>query len=409
MSELRTDAPDNLLGSLIIAGHFMIAEVCLFFNNRLFRGNRTTKVSANDFAAFDSPNHPPLGKAGISIKVHWHLVHRPSSIEPFRVQKYFPETDHVACLRIFPGIQPEMIEGVLNMKGLRGLILETFGSGNAPEDEKLLDVLRAGVDRGIVVVAVTQCMIGSVSPLYAPGTALKRAGVVFGLDMTSEAALTKLSCLLADPNLTAPVIRQKMSENLRGELTESSHISFSHPDVPPSQLPLKFSLLSELGYAISHADKAHVMRILEKSREWLLNEYDYTGNTPVHLAAVSPDVEILREFLTRGASVHLRNREGRTPVFLAAKAGMAKNVELLRKSGAHLHAEELEVARRLRKFAEEGLSLGGSGGGLSASAGTGTEEAGTGYVENGDKSGRRSPGPRLLAKCWEMAGADLSD
>jgi len=156
MTELHSDATDNLLGSLIIAGHYMIPEVCLFFNHQLFRGNRATKTNAHDFKAFSSPNFPPLAKVGISTTVHWTLVNRPSRISPFSIQHDL-ETSHVACLRVFPGILPEMVKGVLNLKGLRGLILETFGAGNAPEDEELFAVLREGIARGIIVVSVTQC------------------------------------------------------------------------------------------------------------------------------------------------------------------------------------------------------------------------------------------------------------
>lgn len=186
MTELQSDATDNLLGSLVIAGHFMIPEVCLYFNFKLFRGNRVTKSNAVAFNAFSSPNHPPLATVGINITVNWHLITRPSTITPFHISKYPPGTAHVACLRIFPGILPEMVEGVLKLEGLRGLVLETFGSGNAPEDGRLLEVLRQGVEDGIVIVNVTQCMTGSVSPLYAAGTALARTGVVFGMDMTTE-------------------------------------------------------------------------------------------------------------------------------------------------------------------------------------------------------------------------------
>lgn len=186
MTELQSDATDNLLGSLIIAGHFMIPEVCLYFNYKLFRGNRVTKSNAVSFNAFSSPNHPPLATVGINISINWSLITRPSSISPFSVNPYPPGTSHVACLRIFPGILPAMVEGVLKLEGLKGLVLETFGSGNAPEDDRLLEVLRQGVEDGIVVVNVTQCMTGSVSPLYATGTALARTGVVFGIDMTTE-------------------------------------------------------------------------------------------------------------------------------------------------------------------------------------------------------------------------------
>ena len=159
MLELQNDATDNLLGSLIIAGHFMIPEVCLFFNYKLFRGNRATKVSASDFSAFASPNMPPLATITSSkTAVSWELVQRPRTIEPFSIRTH-GATAHVACLRIFPGIKPEMVDAVLNVKGLKGLVLETFGSGNAPggPDGAMTKVFAAAVQRGIVVVNVTQC------------------------------------------------------------------------------------------------------------------------------------------------------------------------------------------------------------------------------------------------------------
>ncbi len=159
MLELQNDATDNLLGSLIIAGHFMIPEVCLFFNYKLFRGNRATKVSASDFAAFASPNLPPLATI-TSLKTHvsWELIYRPTHIEPFSIQ-INRATGHVACLRIFPGIRPEMVDAVLKVQGLQGLVLETFGPGNAPggQDGALTRVFAEAIKRGIVIVNVTQC------------------------------------------------------------------------------------------------------------------------------------------------------------------------------------------------------------------------------------------------------------
>ncbi|KAI9841142.1 MAG: hypothetical protein M1837_000986 [Sclerophora amabilis] len=170
MLELQNDATDNLLGSLIIAGHFMIPEVCLFFNYKLFRGNRTTKTSASEFAAFSSPNHPPLATiTSLRTDVSWPLVYRPTHINPFTIQTNL-DTSHVACLRIFPGIKPEMVDGVLRLNGLRGLILETFGAGNAPggPDSAMTKVIADAVNRGIIIVNVTQCeWIGS-SELSGP-------------------------------------------------------------------------------------------------------------------------------------------------------------------------------------------------------------------------------------------------
>ena len=161
MLELQNDATDNLLGSLVIAGHFMIPEVCLFFNYKLFRGNRATKVSADEFSAFSSPNFPPLATITSSkTNVFWSLIHRPKRIKQFSVQIDL-DTAHVACLRIFPGIKPAMVEAVLKVSGLRGLVLETFGAGNAPggPDSAMTRILTEAVQRGIVIINITQCLL----------------------------------------------------------------------------------------------------------------------------------------------------------------------------------------------------------------------------------------------------------
>ncbi|KAK0637782.1 60 kDa lysophospholipase [Lasiodiplodia hormozganensis] len=344
MMQLQNDATDNLLSSLVIAGHFMIPEVCLFFNFKLFRGNRCTKVSADDFNAFASPNLAPLATiTSLRTNVQWNLVHRPTSVHPFSIQTNL-DTAHVACLRVFPGIKPEMLDAVLRLDGLKGLVLETFGAGNAPggPDSEMTKIMSDAVKRGIVIVNVTQCLSGSVSALYAPATVLGRAGVVFGQDMTTEAALTKLSYLLSLPDMTPVEIAKRMSVSLRGELQESGTTHFQHPD--SGLMSPEIQSLVSLGYKIKDGDLNGVKDVIRHEPRYLLNETDYAGNTPLHLAASGPNVEILREFLSQGASVHLRNREGHTPLYLAAHAGQGDHVRLLREAGAHLHAEETASA-----------------------------------------------------------------
>ena len=280
MLELQNDATDNLLGSLIIAGHFMIPEVCLFFNYSLFRGNRATKVSASDFTAFASPNFPPLATIS-SLKTHvsWDLVQRPMSLEPFKIQTNRASGD-VACLRIFPGIRPEMIDAVLKLDGLKGLVLETFGAGNAPggPDGMLTKVFADAIKREIIIVNVTQCMTGTVSPLYEPAMILKRAGVIPGYDMTSEAALAKLSYLLALPNISMHRVIELMSVSIRGEFTEQGNMLFEHPT---RSLPPPLANLTSLSYAISNGNLAETEELLKGDLGWLLNEADYSGNTPL--------------------------------------------------------------------------------------------------------------------------------
>ncbi|KAK5993222.1 L-asparaginase [Cladobotryum mycophilum] len=343
---LQSDAVDNLLGSLIIAGTFVIPEVCLFFHHKLYRGNRTTKVSAASFEAFASPNCEPLAQVnGLGVNVNWNLVLRPTTIAGFQVNKHL-DTTHVACLRIFPGIKPEMIDAVLHLPDVRGLILETFGMGNVPGGVGLTKVIRSAVERGIIVVNVSQCVSGFVSPVYAPGTQLGRAGVIFGLDLTAEAALAKLSYLLALPGLTSEDITEQFSRSLRGEMTEIAHPSFSHPSKPldsiPFSLTMQESAFTALGYAIKNGEIGLVRQLLEGDGSQLLGIADYAGNTAVHLAAVSGNTEIIRELLKRGASVHERNRANNSPLFLATLSGNEECAHLLKSAGAHLSVEEIE-------------------------------------------------------------------
>ncbi|KAK3676665.1 hypothetical protein LTR78_003440 [Recurvomyces mirabilis] len=233
--ELQTDATDNLLDSLIIAGHFWIPEVCICFQHKLFRGNRCTKISANHFDAFASPNLAPLATVTSSqINVDWTVIRqRPSNhgkTDSSTHLKVRPDLDttHVASLRIFPGILPAMIDAVLRLPTLRGLVLETFGAGNAPsgQDNALITIFTEAVERGIVIVNVTQCLTGSVSPTYAPAMVLGRAGIVPGFDLTTEAALTKLSFLLAVHGEDVEGAKRGMALDLRGELSVGGAVEF---------------------------------------------------------------------------------------------------------------------------------------------------------------------------------------
>ncbi len=215
LCEVRTDARENLITSLLIAAGEAIPEVCLFVGNRLLRGNRATKVSARRFLAFRSPNYPALGEAGVEL-----TVHRPRLLPAPQGPVAFKEVGaaQVADLRIFPGITPETLQSFLRPP-LEGAVLHTYGVGNAPDRPELLAALRRASERGVVLVNCTQCLEGSVRmDAYATGSALAAAGVVSGYDMTPEAALTKLYYLLSR-GLDPDEVRRRMQENLRGELS----------------------------------------------------------------------------------------------------------------------------------------------------------------------------------------------
>ena len=217
LCEIRNDARENLITAMLIAANFAIPEVCLCFGSKLLRGNRAIKVDAEGFEAFASPNFPALGSVGIEIKVNWDLVLPPAETsEPVVVRPM--SASRVAVLRLFPGISADIVRNVLHPP-IKGLVLETYGIGNGPQDPELIKALKTASERGIVIINCTQCIKGSVNMEdYATGSALAQSGVISGFDMTVEAALAKMAYLFSR-NLPPEVIKEKMQTNLQGELT----------------------------------------------------------------------------------------------------------------------------------------------------------------------------------------------
>jgi L-asparaginase len=217
LCEVRNDARENLITSLLIAANYEIPEVCLYFGGKLLRGCRSTKVSADGFAAFDSPNFPQLGTVGIDIEVNWNLVRKANGEGTLRVAEL--RAPVVSALRLFPGISPDLLRNVLRPP-LQGLVLEAYGIGNAPDQNRdFLAAIEEATSRGVVVVDCTQCLEGTVDlSEYATGTALARAGVISGYDLTAEAALAKLYYLLSRGE-SLDAVKRDMQRDLRGEMT----------------------------------------------------------------------------------------------------------------------------------------------------------------------------------------------
>ncbi|MBP5211002.1 MAG: asparaginase, partial [Bacteroidales bacterium] len=218
---------ENIISAIEIAAavdadrHPKVPQVCIFFENQLLQGNRSKKYNAENFKAFISANYPVLADVGIHIKFNDNAIHHPKKWGKPLVVNDRLSTD-VAVLKLFPGISREYVDAVIGTANLRALILETFGSGNAPTSEWFIKTVKECTDRGIIVLNVTQCNTGSVDMnSYANGMALKEVGVISGYDITIESAITKLYVLLGKYKDNREVKRE-FEENISGEFSKNN-------------------------------------------------------------------------------------------------------------------------------------------------------------------------------------------
>ena len=219
----RTDGKENLLASLEIASSMegdsaTVPEVCIFFENKLLRGNRTSKYNVEDFNAFRSSNYPALAESGVHIKYNYpFILHPGENSSPLIVHKNLDT--NIALIKFFPGINQSLIKAIINTPGLKALIIETFGAGNAPSSGWLIDELHRARDKGIEILNITQCRTGRVEMgIYETSIELARVGVIGGHDITTEAAVTKLMFLLGK-ELSKEELEANLNTSMRGEIT----------------------------------------------------------------------------------------------------------------------------------------------------------------------------------------------
>ena len=221
----RTDGKENLISAVEIAaakdkdGHALVPEVCVYFDNVLMRGNRSTKINSDNFRAFRSENLPPLAEAGISIRYNSGLIRKPDSWDLKPTFHKHLDT-RVSILKMHPGITPGVVRHILCSQETRAVIIETYGAGNAPSKDWFLSIVKEAAGMGKILMNVTQCIAGSVNmDLYATGKTLKEAGVVNGYDSTTESALGKLFYLMGlfSDNM---LVKSMLELDLRGEISK---------------------------------------------------------------------------------------------------------------------------------------------------------------------------------------------
>uniref|UniRef100_A0A7E4V4X9 asparaginase n=1 Tax=Panagrellus redivivus TaxID=6233 RepID=A0A7E4V4X9_PANRE len=363
VAEVRSDGRENLIGALIVAGNFDIPEVSVYFNNKLLRGNRTTKLDNCGLEAFDSPNMNPLASMEITIKICYESIFRSGQISHFRIQENLCR--NVSILRIFPSISIDCVRAALQ-DSVEGVVLQTYGSGNMPSRRlDIIEEIEKAVKRGCIVVNCSQCIKGMVDGNYFTGKILYDVGVIPGSDMTTESALVKLSYVLGHDDWDLETKKRMMGKNLRGEMTIAHSLNDNAHDIVAS-------LARNIGINTSHEVEllrqavfpplvCHYARLNDVAQLRNLRlgganmaAPDCNNTTALHIAAEMGHLETVQYLLKWGASVHARDGKNENPLVKAVHSKNLEVIKLLRETGGVLVMPAAEIGIMICVAASKG-------------------------------------------------------